>query len=67
MIKITKVGKQQLLEDSMCLSKTQNLMRVVATDYKVLGSSHPLDAPNEPKTVTQHPDRFWTLCFDDTC
>jgi len=53
-------------------------MRVAVTDYKVLGSSLPLDAspnglnddtqPNGPKTVTQHPCRFWMLtCFDDSC
>jgi len=49
----------------------------MATDYKVLGSSHPLDVPpnglnndtrpNGPKTVTQHLDRFWMLTyFDDS-
>ena len=58
------------------LNKTQTLRRATATNYRVLGVTpwmHPLMVPNtihgptDQNTVSQHPDRFWTLtCFGDS-
>ena len=72
--------RRQLQQNDVCFTRKsrtkqnpQTLRRATAVNYRILGVTpwtRPLMGPNtihsptDQKTVSQHPDRFWTLTCD---